>query len=100
MASDFNQTQRLPSQDDASAQFNFGVMYYQSEGVRQNYAKAVKWYQKSAKQGYALAQQNLGVMYSKGKGVRQNRATAKEWFGNSCDNGNQNGCDAYRQLNE
>ena len=39
-------------------------------------------------------------MYVKGKGVRQDGRTAKEWFGKACDNGEQNGCDAYRELNE
>ena len=42
----------------------------------------------------------LGAMYYAGRGVRQNYAVAKEWFGKSCDNGNQNGCDAYRTLNK
>lgn len=25
---------------------------------------------------------------------------AKEWFGKACDDGDQKGCDNYRQLNE
>ena len=33
-------------------------------------------------------------------GVRQNYVVAKEWFGKACDNGYQNGCDAYKELNQ
>lgn len=50
--------------------------------------------------GDAKAQFFLGVMYANGRGVRQNKITAKEWYGKACDNGNQKGCDAYRELNE
>lgn len=44
-------------------------------------------------------QYNLGLMHLNGKGVLKDRAIAKEWFGKSCDNGNQKGCDRYRELN-
>ena len=100
MAADFNQMQQLANQGIAEAQFNLGLKYNNGEGVRQDYSKAVQWYEKAANQGYASAQSNLGVMYYNGKGVRQNTATAKEWFGKACDNGNQNGCDGYRILNQ
>lgn len=53
-----------------------------------------------AKQGNAVAQFRLGGMYHKGLGVRQDFVQAKEWFGKSCDNGNQDGCDYYRKINE
>ena len=53
-----------------------------------------------AEQGNALAQYNFGVMYANGEGVRQNYKTAKEWFDKACDNGLQQGCDAYRKLNQ
>ena len=83
-----------------SAQYNLGNMYIDGRGVRQDYAKAVKWYLLAAKQNSAAAQYNLAIRYYKGEGVRQNKATAKEWFGKSCDNGDQDGCDKYRLLNE
>ena len=53
-----------------------------------------------ANQGNSYAQYSLGRMYYKGEAVRENTSLAKEWFGKSCDNGNQNGCDIYRMLNE
>ncbi|MDG6894815.1 tetratricopeptide repeat protein [Volucribacter amazonae] len=76
-----------------------GLIYANGQGVRQDYFKAVEWYNKAAEQGHATAQNNLGIMYQYGKGVRQNLSEAKEWFGKACDNGLQQGCDLYRELN-
>lgn len=100
MAADFNQTQRLANQGDASAQFKLGVMYDEGESVHQDSVKAFEWYEKAANQGIAEAQFNLGNAYYKGEGLRQNIATAKEYFGKACDNGFQKGCDNYRILNQ
>ena len=94
MALDFNQTQRLANQGDVIAQFNLGNAYYQGEGVRQDYAQARQWYQKSANQGDVIAQYNLGVMYDKGKGVRQDYAKSFEWYQKSANQG-----DASAQFN-
>jgi len=44
-------------------------MYYNGEGVPQDYAVAMKWYRLAAEQGHAKAQYNLGVMYYNGEGV-------------------------------
>ena len=100
MALDFNQTQRLANQGKASAQYDLSLMYDEGEEVRQDYFKAVEWYQKAANQGNFDGQNNLGRMYFKGYGVRQNKAKAKEIFGKTCDGGNQAGCDNYRLLNQ
>lgn len=100
MALDFNQTQRLANQGKASAQYDLALMYDEGEEVRQDYFKAVEWYQKAANQGYADSQFNLAVSYRSGQGVRQDYAKAKAYFGKSCDNQNQDGCDGYRELNE
>ena len=71
MAADFAKTKALAERGDADAQFMTGAMYHEGVGVRQDYAKAAKWVEKSAKQGDARAQFNLGMMYKEGKGVRQ-----------------------------
>ncbi len=67
--SDFRETLQLAEQGNADAQFNLGLMYYDGQGVRQDYAEAVKWYRQAAEQGYVKAQYNLGVMYNNGQGV-------------------------------
>ena len=71
---------RLAEQDDASAQFNLGLMYYFGRGVPKSHAEAVKWYRRAATQGVAEAQSDLGVMYQNGWGVRQDDAAAVEWY--------------------
>lgn len=97
----FNWFKRASDQGDALAQANLGMMYYEGLGVRQDYTLARKLFQKSANQGDSDAQGILGAFYENGIGdVRQNKSIAKEWYGKSCDNGNQNGCDDYRRLNQ
>ena len=85
-------------QGDADAQYNLGVMHFAGQGVRQSYPEALKWFRLAASKGYASAQYNLGIMYYNGQGVRVNMAIAKEWLGKACDNGDQQGCDRYREL--
>ena len=75
-------------------------MYANGQGVKQDYFKAVEWYQKAADQGHAAAQYNLGIMYKNGLGVKQNYTKAKDYFGLACDNKDQDGCDMYRKLNQ
>ena len=90
----------LAKKGDIDAQYNLGLMYDNGYGVKQDYKKAFEWYEKAANQGYAKAQFNLGLMYVKGEGVRQDYKRAKEWFGKACDGGYQEGCDAYKILNQ
>ena len=86
------------NQGNDHAQNNIGYMYEQGNGVRQDYVKAKEWYLKSANQGFAQAQFNHGAMYVRGRGVRQSYSIAKELFGRACDNGEQNGCEAYKLM--
>jgi TPR repeat protein len=51
-------------------------MYEDGEGVGQSHEEAVKWYTKSAEQGYAMAQYNLALNYYNGKGVGQSHEEA------------------------
>ena len=66
-------------QGNAKAQYNLGVVYYEGNGVTQDYEQAVKWTRLAAEQGYADAQYNLGVMYTKGQGVPQDNKEAVKW---------------------
>ena len=67
---------------------------------QRDYQTAFKLLLPLAEQGYASAQFNLGVMYASGQGVKQVDEHAKEWLGKACDNGEQEGCDTYRELNQ
>ena len=90
---------KAAEQGTATAQFNLGLMYETGRGVRQDYVQTLQLWHKAARQGVAEAQSGLGWMYYTGRGVRQNSVIAKEWYKKACDNGFQDGCDAYRKLN-
>ncbi|MCR5256603.1 MAG: sel1 repeat family protein [Desulfovibrio sp.] len=77
-----------------------GVMHADGLGTPQDYVKARAFFEKASEQGSASARRYIGDMFEQGLGVRQNRKTAKEWYGKACDGGDQDGCDAYRRLNE
>jgi TPR repeat protein len=75
-------------------------MYYNGQGVPQDYAKAAQWFQKAADQGDAYAQCNLGGMYAAGQGVPQNYAEANQWLKRSAAQGNENAREALRILGQ
>jgi len=80
MALDFNQTQRLANQGDASAQYNLGVMYYKGDGIPQDRSKATEWFEKAANQGHTKAQYNLEAMITNDTGVHQDNKKTFEWY--------------------
>jgi hypothetical protein len=49
----------------AYSQYVLGGIYYNGDGVPQDYAEAAKWYRKAAKQGDASAQLRLDEMKDK-----------------------------------
>jgi TPR repeat protein len=69
------------------AQVRLGLMYYNGDGVEQDYAEAVRWFRAAAEQGRASAQFSLGLMYEDGKGVLQNYAIAHMWYNIAAANG-------------
>jgi len=47
--------------------------------------EAVKYFQKSAEQGYVKAQYHLGAMYEIGRGVARDYKKALEWYEKSAE---------------
>ena len=80
-------TRQQAEQGAANAQNDLGVMYYNGEGVPQDYVEAVRWYRLAADQGFAAAQLNLGVMYDRGGGVPQDYVEAVRWYRLAVDQG-------------
>ena len=78
-ADEFSDTKALADQGDAQAQFNLALMYYEGEGVPQDYAEAIKWFRKAAEQGLAAAQFTLALMYATGQGVPQDYVESYVW---------------------
>ena len=71
------------------AQFVLGIMHKKGLGVKQDYAKAMKWYQKAAENGNndVQLQYELGYMYENGLGVEQDYVKAAEWYEKAAING-------------
>ena len=65
-----------------------GDLYYNGNGVDENYTEAVKWYRKGAEAGDNDAIANVGYMYCYGKGVEQNYEEAMKWSKKAADGGN------------
>jgi len=71
---------KAAEQGDALGQFLLGLDYYKGQGVKQDYAEAIRWLRKSATQGNTDAQFIVGNMYQKGTGVKPNQVEAVKWF--------------------
>ena len=97
MVQDSLSDEELARQGDVHAQWRLGQMYYNGEGVRQDYAKAFEWYQKAAAQGNPGSEYYVGVMYYNGEGVRQDYAKAFEWYQKAA--AHENSGVAYAQYN-
>jgi len=64
------------------------VLYRNGNGVKQDYAEAMRWFQRSAEQDHSSAQANLGRMYEKGLASKQDYGKALELFSKAAEQGN------------
>src|ERR1700761_9377209 len=81
--------------DVAQSEYFLGSKFYNgSDGEKQDFAKAIGWYQKAADHGSAKAQYSLAYMYEKGKGVRTDLTEAFKWFLKAAENGNADAQDS------
>ncbi|MSU21749.1 MAG: sel1 repeat family protein [Pedosphaera sp.] len=64
---------------DALVQFNLGSCYYHGRLVDKDFAEAVKWFRKAAKQNFTEAQFILGRCYANGEGVAKDKTEAEKW---------------------
>jgi hypothetical protein len=87
LAEDARVTRISAEQGDAKAESKLGTMYYRGEGVPQDYAEALRWYNKAADQGDAKAQYGIGYMYYEGQGMPQDYAEALRWYRRAADRG-------------
>ncbi len=53
----------LAEKGHAEAQCILGNLYHLGLGVETNIQEAIKWYKKSAQQGYCIAENNLNTIY-------------------------------------
>lgn len=73
---------------DASAEFEVAARLAEGNGTGQNYAEALRWYQRSAAKGFAQAQYRVGTLYERGLGVAKDLERAKVWYSRAAENGN------------
>lgn len=72
---------------NADAQNQLGDAYFDGIGIEQDYAKALEWYLRAAKQGHGIAQYNVAYAYANGIGTQKNTSEAIKWYGKSADQG-------------
>jgi TPR repeat protein len=62
-------------------------MYCTGNGVAQDIAQGVTWYEAAAQQGHTVAQYNLAVMLGRGQGREADPKKAAEWFQKAAEQG-------------
>jgi len=70
----------LATNGDPQAQYELAGFYHYGYVGANDYAKALKWYRASARQGYADSMVGLSVMYLGGQGVAKDRREAFVWL--------------------
>ena len=73
---------------NASAQFIVGGRYLDGQGVAQDFAKALYWYQQAATRGLAPAQYRLATLHELGKGTAADPVQALAWYERAALGGN------------
>ncbi len=74
----------------AAAMNEIGHLYYNGQGVEQDYAQALEWYRRGADLGNSDAMIEMGSMYLYGQGVEQGYTQALECFKKAADLGKEN----------
>ena len=86
---------RIPTSREINRWYQTGCNYYHgNNGVKIDYAEAIKWYRKAALMGHADAQNYLGVCYDHGRGLNEDDVEAVKWFRKAAAQG-----DKYAQNN-
>jgi len=70
----------LATEGNAAAQYELAGFYHYGYVGANDFAKALKWYRASARQGYADSMVGLSVMYLGGQGVAKDRREAFVWL--------------------
>lgn len=71
---------QLVADRSPEARFVLGQLFANGQGVMQDYAEALTWFQRAANDGHAASQTALGSMFLQGQGVAANPLTARQWL--------------------
>ena len=78
---------RRAQNGDNDACFNLGERFFYGRGVKQDYAKAVKWYTISSDRGDCSSQKKLADCYYLGQGAERNLAKAAYRYEQAAEQG-------------
>jgi hypothetical protein len=77
---DFKKELAKANTGDAEAENKVGEMLHFSNGVKQDYTEALKWYLKAVEKKHAEAANHIGRIYLNGEGVPKNAVEACNWY--------------------
>lgn len=90
--------EKLGNAGDTDSQVMAGLIYYTSDQMPQNVAKAKEWYLKAIEYKHPVGAYNLGVIYED----ENNHKKAKYYYQKSCEWekewGEESGCEALKKL--
>jgi len=80
----------------ASAQCNYGLLFFNGDYVQQDYKESFLWLEKAARQGHDKAQYYLARQYDQGYGIETDEQQAVYWYKLSAKNAYKK---AFKTLN-
>ena len=78
----------LSPEEKAVLQYDIGLMYFEGNGMAQDYTKAFQWFTQAAEQNHQEAQDYVGLCFAYGYGTKQDDRQAVEWYKRSAEQGN------------
>ena len=67
-----------------------GVLYYNGQGVPQDFQTAIKWFTLAAEQGSLQGQHNIAYMFYSGQGIKIDKVYANMWASIASSQGLEN----------
>lgn len=90
----------LAARGYAEAQYNFGWLYANGNGVPVDSENAVHWWREAAEQGHADAQFAVGLAYTTGEGASKDMQQAINWYLKAAKQGHQDARDILVRLSD
>ncbi|WP_081827977.1 protein kinase domain-containing protein [Oribacterium sp. FC2011] len=88
----FNRYYEMAKGGDKYGMYHLAYMYQCGDGIKQDYEKAIEWYEKAAESGHVTSLErlvDLGLRYEEGDGVAQNYTKAKELYEKAAECGSE-----------
>ena len=76
--------------NDSQSQYQLGIQYFEGNGAKQDYEKAMHWLQKSAEQGYHESYYILGKMHYEGLGCRKSKGIGLRYLDQAVKSNDEN----------